>query len=202
MGHLSKAGRGGKKRKEGRKKKKAGDVSEEKPPSWQVIYEVLKSIFGAVIYLGALSLNKQRAPLPLIMVPVETIPKPPPDIQRPPDIPAHRCSLVEHPALPRSRPCSASPPGREITSRIPGKPNPKERNHPSPAEGLKVPKKTSPCWIKLRRICSQREQEQPLLPQILPYTSTPPLIPIVPWISQHSQPHSQPLLHFWLPQNL
>lgn len=155
MGHLSKAGRGGKKRKEGRKKKKAGDVSEEKLPSWQVIYEVLKSIFGAVIYLGALSLNKQRAPLPLIMVPVETIPKPPPDIQRPPDIPAHRCSLVEHPALPRSRPCSASPPGREITSRIPGKPNPKEQNHPSPAEGLKVPKKTSPCWIKLRSICSQ-----------------------------------------------
>lgn len=57
------------------KKKKAGDVSEEKLPSWQVIYEVLKSIFGAVIYLRALSLNKQRAPLPLIMVPVETIPK-------------------------------------------------------------------------------------------------------------------------------
>lgn len=67
-------GEGKKERREG-KKKKAGDVSEEKLPSWQVIYEVLKSIFGAVIYLRALSLNKQRAPLPLIMVPVETIPK-------------------------------------------------------------------------------------------------------------------------------
>lgn len=66
---------GREKKKGGKGKKKAGDVSEEKLPSWQVIYEVLKSIFGAVIYLGALSLNKQRAPLPLIMVPVETIPK-------------------------------------------------------------------------------------------------------------------------------
>lgn len=44
--------------------KKAGDISEVKLASWQLIYEVLKSIFGAVIYLKALSLNKQGAPLP------------------------------------------------------------------------------------------------------------------------------------------
>lgn len=50
-----------KKKKQG---KKAGDISEVKLASWQLIYEVLKSIFGAVIYLKALSLNKQRAPLP------------------------------------------------------------------------------------------------------------------------------------------
>lgn len=57
--HLPKVGR--KKKKE---RKKPGDISEVKLASWQLIYEVLKSIFEAVIYLKALSLNKQRAPLP------------------------------------------------------------------------------------------------------------------------------------------
>lgn len=47
-----------------KKRKKPGDISEVKLASWQLIYEVLKSIFEAVIYLKALSLNKQRAPLP------------------------------------------------------------------------------------------------------------------------------------------
>lgn len=57
--HLPKVGR--KKKKE---RKKPGDISEVKLASWQLIYEVLKSIFEAVIYLKALSLNKQRAPHP------------------------------------------------------------------------------------------------------------------------------------------
>lgn len=60
--HLPKVGR--KKKKKEKQRKKAGDISEVKLASWQLIYEVLKSIFGAVIYLKALSLNKQRAPLP------------------------------------------------------------------------------------------------------------------------------------------
>lgn len=47
-----------------KKRKKPGDISEVKLASWQLIYEVLKGIFEAVIYLKALSLNKQRAPLP------------------------------------------------------------------------------------------------------------------------------------------
>jgi len=47
-----------------KERKKPGDISEVKLASWQLIYEVLKSIFEAVIYLKALSLNKQRAPLP------------------------------------------------------------------------------------------------------------------------------------------
>lgn len=51
------------KKKRKKQRKKAGDISEVKLASWQLIYEVLKSIFGAVIYLKALSLNKQRAPL-------------------------------------------------------------------------------------------------------------------------------------------
>lgn len=58
--HLPKVGRKEKKK----QRKKPGDISEVKLASWQLIYEVLKSIFEAVIYLKALSLNKQRAPLP------------------------------------------------------------------------------------------------------------------------------------------
>lgn len=58
--HLPEVGR----KKKEKQRKKAGDISEVKLASWQLIYEVLKSIFGAVIYLKALSLNKQRAPLP------------------------------------------------------------------------------------------------------------------------------------------
>lgn len=45
-------------------------MAEANCPGWWVIYEVLKSIFEAVIYLTALSLNKHR--IRLIIVTVET----------------------------------------------------------------------------------------------------------------------------------
>ena len=50
--------------------RKNPDVAEANCPGRWVIYEVLKSIFEAVIYLTALSLNKHR--IRLIIVTVET----------------------------------------------------------------------------------------------------------------------------------
>lgn len=54
----------------GRVQRENRDVTQANCPSPWVIYEVLKSIFEAVIYLTALSLNKHR--IRLIIVTVET----------------------------------------------------------------------------------------------------------------------------------
>ena len=99
--------------------RKNPDVAEANCPGRWVIYEVLKSIFEAVIYLTALSLNKHRIRLMIVtvetqhpnLVAIAASPSPAHSARGPAPASAHSCTLAaaSAPAGRRLR-TSAGPP--------------------------------------------------------------------------------------------